>query len=147
LKFKKTIIGSREYCSLPELGIELIKAKVDSGAKTSALHAENLIKFRKNEENWVKFSLHPLKSKPELRVECEAKLIERRIVKSSNGTKEERFVIETQLVLGDSSFPIEITLTNRKLMGFQMLLGRQALSKKYLIDCEVKYLLGKPNLF
>ena len=142
---KKISIGSREYCSLPELGIELIKAKVDSGAKTTALHADNLTKFSKNDENWVKFSLHPLKSKPELLVECEAKLIEKRVIKSSNGTKEERFVIETQLLLGNSSYPIEITLTNRKLMGFQMLLGRQALSERFLIDCEFRYLLGKPN--
>ncbi len=140
----KTIIGSREWCSLPQLGIELIKVKIDSGAKTSALHADNLSKFIKNGENWVKFSLHPLKSRPDLIIECEAKLIEKRIIKSSNGTKEERFVIETQLVLGNSSYPIEITLTNRKLMGFQMLLGRQAMSNRVLIDCEFRYLLGKP---
>lgn len=140
----KTIIGSREWCSLPELGIELIKAKIDSGAKTTALHADNLTKFSRDGEYWVKFSLHPLKSKPELLVECEAKLLEKRIIKSSNGTKEERFVIETQLVLGDSSYPIEVTLTNRKLMGFQMLLGRQAMNKRVLIDCEFRYLLGKP---
>jgi ribosomal protein S6--L-glutamate ligase len=143
---EKIIIGSREYCSLPNLGIELIKAKVDSGAKTTALHADNQIKFSKDGEYWVKFSLHPLKSKPELHVECEAKLLEKRIIKSSNGTKEERFVIETQLVLGNASYPIEVTLTNRKLMGFQMLLGRQAMTKKVLIDCEFRYLLGKPNL-
>jgi ribosomal protein S6--L-glutamate ligase len=130
----KTIIGSREWCSLPELGIELIKAKIDSGAKTTALHADNLTKFSRDGEYWVKFSLHPLKSKPELLVECEAKLLEKRIIKSSNGTKEERFVIETQLVLGNSSYPIEVTLTNRKLMGFQMLLGRQAMNKRVLID-------------
>ncbi|MEQ3661197.1 MAG: ATP-dependent zinc protease [Flavobacterium sp.] len=140
----KTIIGSREWCSLPELGIELIKAKIDSGAKTTALHADNLTKFSRDGEYWVKFSLHPLKSKPELLVECEAKLLEKRIIKSSNGTKEERFVIETQLVLGNSSYPIEVTLTNRKLMGFQMLLGRQAMNKRVLIDCEFRYLLGKP---
>lgn len=142
----KTIIGSREWCSLPELGIELIKAKIDSGAKTTALHADNLTKFSKNGENWVKFSLHPLKSRPDVIAECEAKLIEKRIIKSSNGTKEERFVIETKLVLGNSSYPIEITLTNRKLMGFQMLLGRQAMSNRVLIDCEFRYLLGKPTL-
>lgn len=143
---KKIIIGSREYCSLPELGIELIKAKVDSGAKTTALHAENLISFKKNNEDWVKFSIQPIKSKPEQIIECEAKLVEKRIIKSSNGTKEERFVIKTKLLLGNSSFPIEVTLTNRKLMGFQMLLGRQALTQRYLIDCEYRYLLGKPEL-
>ena len=142
----KIIIGSREWCSLPELGINLIKAKIDSGAKTTALHADNLTKFSKKGENWVKFSLHPLKSRPELIVECEAKLIEKRIIKSSNGTKEERFVIETKLVLGNLSYQIEVTLTNRKLMGFHMLLGRQAMSNKVLIDCEFRYLLGKPNL-
>jgi ribosomal protein S6--L-glutamate ligase len=142
----KIIIGSREWCSLPDLGIELIKAKVDSGAKTTALHADNLTKFIKNDENWVRFSLHPLKSRPDLIVQCEAKLVEKRIIKSSNGNKEERFVIETKLILGNSSYPIEITLTNRKLMGFHMLLGRQAMSNKVLIDCEFRYLLGKPSL-
>lgn len=142
----KIIIGAREWCSLPDLGIQLIKAKIDSGAKTTALHADDLIKFNKNGEDWVKFSLHPLKSKPQFIVQCEAKIIDTRIVKSSNGTKEERFVIETQLVLGKLSYPIQITLTNRELMGFQMLLGRQAMSNTVLIDSEFRYLLGKPSL-
>jgi ribosomal protein S6--L-glutamate ligase len=142
---EKIIIGSREYCSLPDLGIVLIKAKVDSGAKTSALHADNLIKFPRENENWIKFSLYPLKSRPDLIVNCEAKLIEKRIIKSSNGTKEERFVIETKLVLGSASYPIQITLTNRKLMGFQMLLGREAMAGRILIDPEKRYLLGKPK--
>ena len=140
----KIIVGAREYCSLPELGIELIKAKIDSGAKTTALHADNLERFTKNNEKWVKFSLHPLKSRPDLVVNCEAKLLEKRIIKSSNGFKEERFVVETTIVLGKLSYLIEITLTNRKLMGFQMLLGRQAMNGRILIDCEKKYILGKP---
>lgn len=143
---EKIIIGSREYCSLPDLGIDLIKAKIDSGAKTTALHADNLEKFKKNNENWIRFSSHPLKSRPDLEVNCEAKLLEKRVIKSSNGTKEERFVIETTLILGSESYPIEITLTNRKLMGFQMLLGRQAMNGRNLIDCEKRYILGKPNL-
>ncbi len=142
----KTIIGSREWCSLPQLGINLIKAKIDSGAKTTALHADNLTEFVKDGEEWVRFSLHPLKSRPDLVVECEAKFVEKRIIKSSNGTKEERYVIITQLLLGKSSYPIEVTLTNRKLMGFHMLLGRQAMSNRVLIDCEFRYLLGKPSL-
>lgn len=142
----KLIIGAREWCSLPDLGIKLIKAKIDSGAKTTALHAEDLIKFSKNGDEWIKFSLHPLKSKPQFIVQCEAKIIDTRIVKSSNGTKEERFVIETQLLLGNLSYPIQVTLTNRELMGFQMLLGRQAMTNKVLIDCEFRYLLGKPGL-
>lgn len=141
----KTIVGAREWCSLPELGIELIKAKIDSGAKTTALHADNLTLFSKNDENWVKFTLHPLKSKPELLVTCEAKLLDQRIIKSSNGSKEERYVIETKLIIGELAYPIEVTLTNRKLMGFQMLLGRQAMAEKILIDCEYRYILGKPK--
>jgi ribosomal protein S6--L-glutamate ligase len=142
----KIIIGAREWCSLPNLGIELIKAKVDSGAKTTALHADNLEKFYKNDEKWVKFSIKPLKSRQDLIVQCEAKLLEKRIIKSSNGSKEERVVIESDLVLGNKTYPIEITLTNRKLMGFNMLLGRQAMEGKNLIDCNLRYILGKPKL-
>lgn len=142
----KIIIGAREWCSLPELGINLIRAKVDSGAKTTALHADNLECFTKNNEKWIRFSLKPLKKlKPNHEITCEAKLIDNRVIKSSNGTKEERYVIETQLFLGDKSYPIEITLTNRNLMGFNMLLGREAIIGRNIIDCELKYILGKPK--
>lgn len=143
----KITIGAREWCSLPELGIDLIRAKVDSGAKTTALHADNLEKFTKDNEKWVRFSLKPLKRlKPNHEITCEAKLLDKKkIIKSSNGTKEERYVIETILILGSQSYPIEITLTNRKLMGFNMLLGREAMIGRNIIDCELKYHLGKPK--
>lgn len=141
---EKIIIGAREWCSLPNLGIQLIKAKIDSGAKTTALHADDMTKFHKGDENWIRFSLHPLKSKPEFIVTCEAKVLETRMVKSSNGSKEERYVIETDIILGKDRYPIEITLTNRRLMGFQMLLGRQAMNGRNLIDCEKRYVIGKP---
>jgi ribosomal protein S6--L-glutamate ligase len=142
----KITIGAREWCSLPELGIDLIRAKIDSGAKTTALHADNLEKFTKDNEKWVRFSLKPLKRlKPDHVITCEAKLLEKRVIKSSNGTKEERNVIETVLLLGNESYPIEITLTNRDLMGFNMLLGREAMTGRNIIDCELKYNLGKPK--
>lgn len=143
----KIFIGAREWCSLPDLGIDLIRAKVDSGAKTTALHADNLEKFTKNGEKWVRFSLKPLKKlKPNHEITCEAKLLDKKkVIKSSNGTKEERYVIETSLILGNQTYPIEITLTNRNLMGFNMLLGREAIIGRNIIDCEFRYVLGKPK--
>lgn len=144
---EKITIGAKEWCSLPDLGIKLIRAKVDSGAKTTALHADNLEKFTKNREKWVRFSLRPLKkTKPDYEIFCEAKLLDKRIIKSSNGLKEERYVIKTTLILGTQSYPIEITLTNRDLMGFNMLLGREAMIGRNIIDCELNYKLGKPKL-
>jgi ribosomal protein S6--L-glutamate ligase len=143
----KILIGAREWCSLPELGIDLIRAKVDSGAKTTALHADNLEKFTKNNENWVRFTLKPFKKlKPDHIITCEAKLQDKKkVIKSSNGNKEERYVIETPIILGNQTYPIEITLTNRNLMGFNMLLGREAMIGRNIIDCEFRYILGKPK--
>lgn len=143
---KKTIIGSREYCSLPNLGIDLIKAKIDSGAKTTALHADNLIVFRKNDSDWVRFSIQPFKKNGKIITNCEAQLIDNRVIKSSNGHKENRYVIKTILVIGNQKWEIEVTLTNRNFMGFRMLLGREAMSGKILIDPEKTYMLGKPEL-
>lgn len=142
---EKIIVGAREYCSLPDLGIELIKAKVDSGAKTTALHADNVEIFKKENQDWVRFSIQPFKSNPDLINHCEALLIDNRIVKSSNGSKENRYVIKTKITLGNKSWDIEITLTDRNFMGFRMLLGREAMAGKILIDSEFRYLLGKPK--
>jgi ribosomal protein S6--L-glutamate ligase len=142
---EKIIVGSREYCSLPDLGIVLIKAKVDSGAKTTALHADNVEVFQKDNEDWVRFSLQPFKSNDKIINQCEARLIDNRIIKSSNGQKENRFVIKTTIVLSDQNWEIEVTLTNRNFMGFRMLLGREAMAGKILIDPEKRYILGKPK--
>ena len=141
----KVILGSEEWCSFPELGIPTIKARVDSGAKTSALHAINIAPFIKNENNWVKFDINPIQNNQKTVIHCEAPLIDKRIVKSSSGFREQRYVIQTNLQIGSSQWPIEMTLTNRDSMGFRMLLGREAMSGRVLVDPEQKYLLGQPT--
>jgi ribosomal protein S6--L-glutamate ligase len=141
----KVILGSEEWCSFPELGIPTIKARVDSGAKTSALHAINIAPFIKNDVNWVKFDINPIQNNLKTIIHCEAPLIDKRIVKSSSGFREQRYVIQTSLEIGNSKWPIEMTLTNRDSMGFRMLLGREAMSGRVLVDPEQQYLLGQPT--
>jgi ribosomal protein S6--L-glutamate ligase len=142
---EKVILGSEEWCSFPELGIPTIKARVDSGAKTSALHAINIAPFIKNETTWVRFDINPIQNNLKTVIHCEAPLIDKRIVKSSSGFREQRYVIQTNLKIGDSIWPIEMTLTNRDSMGFRMLLGREAMSGRVLVDPEQQYLLGQPT--
>jgi ribosomal protein S6--L-glutamate ligase len=142
----KVILGSEEWCSFPEMGIPTIKARVDSGAKTSALHAINIAPFIKNDSNWVKFDINPIQNNLKTVIHCEAPLVDKRIVKSSSGFREQRYVIQSKLKIGDEeSWPIEMTLTNRDSMGFRMLLGREAMSGRVLVDPEKKYLLGQPT--
>ncbi|WP_348811852.1 30S ribosomal protein S6--L-glutamate ligase [Flavobacterium maritimum] len=141
----KVILGSEEWCSFPELDIPTIKARVDSGAKTSALHAINIAPFIKNDANWVKFDINPIQNNLKTVIHCEAPLVDKRIVKSSSGFREQRYVIQTHLKMGESRWPIEMTLTNRDSMGFRMLLGREAMSGRVLVDPEQKYLLGQPT--
>lgn len=141
----KIILGSEEWCSFPEIGIPTIKARVDSGAKTSALHAINIAPFIKDGKNWVKFDINPIQNNVKTIIHCEAPLIDKRIVKSSSGFREQRYVIQTLLDIGQAKWPIEMTLTNRDSMGFRMLLGREAMSGRVLVDPEQKYLLGQPS--
>jgi ribosomal protein S6--L-glutamate ligase len=142
---EKVILGSEEWCSFPELEIPTIKARVDSGAKTSALHAINIAPFIKNDTNWVRFDINPIQNNLKTVIHCEAPLIDKRIVKSSSGFREQRYVIQTNLKIGESIWPIEMTLTNRDSMGFRMLLGREAMSGRVLVDPEQQYLLGQPT--
>ena len=141
----KLILGSEEWCSFPGLGIPTIKARVDSGAKTSALHALNIQTFIKDEVNWVKFDINPIQNNQKTILHCEALLVDKRIVKSSSGFREKRFVIQTVLKIGEVNWPIQMTLTNRDSMGFRMLLGREAMSGRVLVDPERKYVLGHPS--
>ena len=142
----KIILGSEEWCSFPELGIPTIKARVDSGAKTSALHAINIAPFIKEGQNWVKFDINPIQNNVKTIISCEALLVDKRVVKSSSGFREQRYVIQTSLDIGNSKWLIEMTLTNRDSMGFRMLLGREAMSGRVLVDPEQKYLLGQPSI-
>jgi ribosomal protein S6--L-glutamate ligase len=141
----KIVIGSEEWCSFPTLGIPKIKARVDSGAKTSALHAINIAPFRKDEENWVRFDVNPIQKNIKTVLHCEAKLIGKRIVKSSSGYREQRYVVSSEFEIAGHKWPIEITLTNRDSMGFRMLLGREAMFGRMLVDPSQHYVLGEPS--
>ncbi|MGG5507787.1 MULTISPECIES: 30S ribosomal protein S6--L-glutamate ligase [unclassified Myroides] len=141
----KLIVGSEEWCSFSTLNIPAIKARVDSGAKTSALHAVNISPFEKDGEKWVKFDVNPLQNNGKTIIHCEAKIVDKRIVKSSSGSRESRYVIRTVLGLGEMSWEIELTLTNRDSMGYRMLLGREAMGGRILVDPEKNFLLGQPT--
>lgn len=137
-------LGWREWVSLPELGIEQIKAKVDTGARTSALHAFKVDPFQRDGEEWVRFAIHPLQRNSEHVVECEAPVIDRREVRDSGGHSELRYVIKTAILIGDQCVTAEITLTDRENMKFRMLLGRTALKKGYRVNPGRSYLSRKP---
>lgn len=142
----KIILGSEEYFSFPELNIPVIKARIDSGAKTSAIHALNISPFKKGDENWVKFDINPIQNDLKTIISCEAKVIDKRIVKSSSGYREHRFVIQTEIFINNEKWLIELTLTNRDSMGYRMLLGREAMMGRVLVDPEKSFVLGEPPI-
>ena len=131
---QKIIIGSLETITLPDLAITDIQVRVDTGAKTSSLHVDNIKKFKKNGKVMVRFDLHPDVYNIENMVSCEAPIHDIRRVKSSNGTAEQRYVISTPVKLGSELWPIEITLTDRSDMSYLMLFGREAIGERFLID-------------
>jgi len=131
---KYQMIGWREWVALPELGIEKIKAKIDTGARTSALHAFALEPFSEQEQNKIRFDIHPIQHNTDKVVSCVANIIDKRLVTDSGGHQEERFVIETPLTIAGQTWAIEITLTARENMLFRMLLGRNALRKHFIIN-------------
>ena len=135
-------LGWEEWLALPDLGLPAIKAKIDTGARTSALHAFELEQFRRDGQEYVRFLMHPLQNRERLVVSCESPLLEMREVSDSGGHRELRPVIETRLVLKGTVWPIEITLTSRDTMRFRMLLGRQAMRKRLQVDPAASYLTG-----
>jgi hypothetical protein len=138
----RTLVGWREWLSLPELGIQLIKAKFDTGARTSAVHAFDVERLDVDGEAWVRFRVHPLQRDTVTTVEVEAPLVDHRHVRSSSGKATLRPVIETQAVLGPHRWPIELTLVRRDVMGFRMLIGRQAMRGRLVVDPGRSYLVG-----
>lgn len=139
---QKQVIGWREWVRLPALGQAMIKAKIDTGARTSALHAYYVEPFELEGRPWVRFGLHPRQKDTEIQIECEAPVIDQRRVTDSGGHAEMRYVIATTLVLGNTAFEAEVTLTDRENMLFRMLLGRGALKPRFLVDSDASFVLG-----
>jgi len=135
----KLVAGWREWVSLPGLGIDTIKAKLDVGARTSALHAYDIDAFE--EEGRVRFRVHPFQGRDDIEVACEADLVGRRLVKNSGGVVEARWVIRTPLRVGGVEWPIDITLTNRSPMRFRMLLGRAGMRRHLLVNPGRSFLI------
>jgi hypothetical protein len=139
------IIGWREWLSLPELGVRNIKAKIDTGARSSTLHAFDLEHFEQDGQDMVRFQVHPLQRDNRHIVTVEAALLDQRVVRSSVGHEQLRSVIETPVQVGNQIYPIELTLTRRDAMGFRMLLGRQAVRHRFLVDPGRSYLQPLPE--
>lgn len=136
-------LGWREWVALPDLDIARIKAKVDTGARTSSLHAFEVQPVERHGQPWVEFAIHPRQRNDDVVVRGASPLLDRRIVRDSGGHEEERFVIQTTLAIGGERYTIEMTLTSRDNMGFRMLLGRTAMNGRYLVDPSRSYVLGK----
>lgn len=139
------MLGWREWVSLPDLNITHIKAKIDTGARSSALHAFAIDPYRKGGQRWIMFAIHPIQKHSDVAIECHALIKDRRLVSDSGGHKQRRYVIESRLILGQSIITAEITLTNRDTMLFRMLIGRTTMNNHFIIDPNASYLQGKPN--
>lgn len=133
------IIGWREWIAFPEFGIQAVNTKIDTGAKTSALHAIHVEEFERDGQAMVHFEVHPLQRNSHITAKCEAPLLEHRKVRSSNGQQTKRPVVQVLIELHGRRFPIELTLTNRDEMGFRMLLGREAMKRRFVVDCSQSY--------
>ncbi|MEL6353936.1 MAG: ATP-dependent zinc protease [Cyanobacteria bacterium J06627_28] len=134
------VIGWREKLALPGLNVTSVKAKIDTGARSSALHAFDITFFEREGVEFVRFKVHPSQSSHKKTIIAEAKLIDRRVVRNSGGQTEKRPVIRTTVTAGEYQWPIELTLTNRDEMGFRMLLGREAVRRRFLVDSGQSYL-------
>jgi hypothetical protein len=138
-------IGWREWVGLPDLGVRRIKAKVDTGARSSSLHAYDLHEFKRSGETWVRFKVHPAQRSTKKVVAAEAKVLEYRSVRSSSGKAQNRPVIVTSVKLLGVTWSVELTLANRDEMGFRMLLGREAFRGRFLVDAGSSYFGGVPK--
>ena len=137
-----TIIGSEEWCEIESLGIPAIKARIDSGAKTSSIQATKFGSFNRNHETWVRFEVNPMQDNLSLTLDCVAKVIDVRKVKNSSGVAQKRFLILVPIRMGKQTFEIELTLSKRDNMEYRMLLGREAMQKRYMVNPDLSFCLG-----
>ncbi|MCU7553679.1 ATP-dependent zinc protease [Alteromonas sp. ASW11-19] len=137
----KKLVGAIELCDLPELEISQLNVRVDTGAATSSLHVDNIEEFEKNNEQWIRFDIHPDIHNVERVVRREAPIVGKKQVKSSTATREKRYVIDTPIVMDDMRWTIQLTLTDRSEMTYLMLLGREAMNGRLLVDPEFEFLL------
>jgi len=138
-------IGWREWVVFPELWDGAIKAKIDTGARTSAIHAFHIRPFTRGGESFVRFDIHPVQHRRNPEISCVAPVLDRRVVTSSNGQRERRYIIASRIRIGEKSWPVEISLTNRDEMGFRVLIGRQALRGRVLVDPGRSYVMPDQN--
>ena len=136
------VVGWREWVALPDFGVTSVKAKVDTGARSSALHAWDIEPFTRGGETWVRFSVHPFQRDDSTVVACEARLVDERDVRSSNGDVERRPIIATRATMAGRGFAIELSLTRRDEMGFRLLIGRRALRRRFLVDAGRSFVGG-----
>jgi hypothetical protein len=139
----QTILGWREWISLPDLGITGIKAKIDTGARSSSLHAFDIEKFDIDGEPWVEFKVHPLQHEDSTTVPCKARVKDYRQVTDSGGHRSMRYVIETTICIGEQHFTAEMTLAGRSEMMFRMLVGRTAMKNRYTVDPGRSYCVSQ----
>ena len=138
-----TALGWREWIGFPDIGIDQIKAKVDTGARTSCLHAFMVEPFERDGVPWVRFDIHPSQTDNSKVVSCKAPVLDQRVVRDSGGHEELRYVIETPMTIGANVHKVEVTLSDRDSMKFRVLLGRTAIQGLYVVDPARSYLVGK----
>ncbi|MFH1672973.1 MAG: RimK/LysX family protein [Pseudomonadota bacterium] len=139
----KLTIGWREWLALPELGVPAIKAKVDTGARTSALHTFQIEAFEAQGKLRVRFGIHPLQRRTDIELFCVSDVVDERMVTDSGGHRELRYVIQTPVRIGTMQWPIEVSLTDRDTMLFRILLGRSAIKRRFLVDSARSYQTGR----
>jgi hypothetical protein len=140
-----TVAGWREWVGLPGLGVPWVKAKLDTGARSSALHAFDVEELERDGETWVRYAVRPWQRSDEDLVTAESRVLDRRAVRSSSGHAEERYVVSLDVTIGGRTVAAEVTLSNRDEMGFRMLIGREALRGGFLVDPGRSYLGGRPR--
>ncbi len=139
------IVGWRERIGLPELGVAAISAKTDTGARTSAIHAAQIEPYLKGGAPWVRFVVHPRRQDSQRSLECHAAVSDQRPVRNSGGQARTRYFIETTFVIGSHAFTAQLSLADRRQMGYRMLLGRTALRRRFLVDVSGSFVQGRPE--